>query len=117
MRKKCIKTRIIFFKNLESADVPKVVQNVEEPSTTNDMSSIIAQLKSERRASNSSCVSSTSTTGAIESTSNVKSEADLLASPSYQMPEQELVTEIPVAFISDNDNSDHQKSGNLTLVF
>ena len=91
----------LFFKeNAEKKNSPK-----EEPSQ--DMSSIIEKLKSQRRASNSSSVSQTSTTGAIESTSGL----GLNLESAENVPKAE-VTEIPVNFGSDNQSESDQKSAN-----
>ena len=94
----------------------------------NDMSSIIEKLKSQRRASNSSSVSQTSTTGAIESTSGVNLDVpevkQEVTNDEVRQDEESAkddkslsVTEIPVAFGSDNEASDKQASSMLLSQF
>ena len=108
------------------------LENVERKASVkeeqNDMSSIIEKLKSQRRASNSSSVSQTSTTGAIESTSGVNLDVpevkqevaneEVSKDDESSKDDKSLsVTEIPVAFGSDNEASDKQTSSMLLFTF
>lgn len=98
--------RMTYFQRLENVERKSVKEEA------NDMSSIIEKLKSQRRPSNSSSVSATSITGAIESTSGVNMEhpvttdptdpAVVAASdPNAPTNQENAVTEIAVAFASD----------------
>ena len=120
-----ISKQILFFQRLENVGERK--GSVKEEQASSDMSQIIEKLKSQRRPSNSSSVSQTSTTGAIESTSGVNIPLDPEAPcgeapeiptrneippeiPTREIPKDAEPVTIPVAFGSDNENDDNHKS-------